>query len=222
MAGVRLPAPNPYALAVSLFWEASHRLLQLRPKSTLIPPVPLPTSLIPSDRLFNFLLLSLIYTYRSYLVLRTHFWGSSIFEASHFDFSPAASFKLTTKGWCRRRKITRRSVFQFFRTQPSLQSNLPNRDTEIIKNSRKQPPLLQNRKTILLSMRSPVRLVKAHHSIWDASPLSEVTAVRGRQSGWRGQQGKASPSSSESDKSPPYLMAQGSLNLQSSLKAMVL
>lgn len=71
-------------------------------------------------------------------------------------------------------------------------------------------------------MGSPVRLLKAHHSIWDASPLSEVTAVRRWQSGWRGQQGKASPSSSESDKSLSYLMAQGRLNIQSSLKAMVL
>lgn len=111
---------------------------------------------------------------------------------------------------------------KFFRTQPSLQSNLPSRDTEIIKNSRKQPPPLQNRRSILLSMGCPVHLLTAHYNIWDTSPLSVVTVVRRQQSGGRKQQGKASPSSSESDRSPPYLMAPGRPNPQSSLKAMVL
>ena len=72
------------------------------------------------------------------------------------------------------------------------------------------------------SMGCPVYLLKAHYNIWDTSPLSDVTAVRRQQSGCRKHQGKASPSSSESDRSPSYLMAPGRPNPQSSLKAMVL
>ena len=131
------------------FWEASHRLLQLWPKSTLLPPVPLPTSLIASDRLFSPLQLSLIYTYRSYLVLRTHFWGSSIFEASHLILVLLPPSSQLQSAGVEEQKWLEEVSSKFFRTQPSLQSNLPSRDTEIIKNSRKQPPPFQNRKTIL-------------------------------------------------------------------------
>lgn len=43
-------------------------------------------------------------------VLRPSF-GKFHFEASHFDFSPAASSKLTTKGWYRGTEINGRIVF---------------------------------------------------------------------------------------------------------------
>lgn len=74
------------------------------------------------------------YLYRQeFFSSETQFQGSSSFEVSHFDFSPAASSKLTTKGWQRGAEISEELSSHSLRAQLSLQSKLPNRhlnDTE--------------------------------------------------------------------------------------------
>lgn len=113
---------------IPMFWSLvflgiSHRSLQLQTQvhcfSLAPPPGPSAGSLafcltLPCTELLwqqpgNRAAL-IIHTWRSF-----QFWdpvsGSSIFEASHFDFSPAASSKLTTKGWYRRKEINGRIVF---------------------------------------------------------------------------------------------------------------
>lgn len=70
----------------------------------------------------------IIYTDRRFFSSETQFLGSSSFEVSHFDFSPAASSKLTTKSWHRRTEIGDELSSNSLRAQPSRQSKSPSRD----------------------------------------------------------------------------------------------
>lgn len=89
----------------------------------------------------------------------TRFQGSSSFEVRRFDFSPAASSKLSTKGWQRREGISEELSSNSLRARPSLQSELPNRDLEMTQHSRRQAFPSNRHKTILPPMGSPPHLL---------------------------------------------------------------
>lgn len=131
-AGVRPPASNPYMLCRKSFLGNKSQITSAStPECTASSlPAPPPTPLTPpAGSLASYLTLPVqrplwqeagnraAFTYlyiQEIFSSETHFRGSSIFEGSHFHFSPAASSKLTTKVWCRRTKINGIIVFQFF------------------------------------------------------------------------------------------------------------
>lgn len=146
-AGVRLPASNPYVLGPSLFRGLGPWLVQLQTTSTnheytrlhpgTLPP-PRPSACSPAlcstssygglcGRSRGARVVLIIYTDRRFFSSETQFLGSSSFEVSHFDFSPAASSKLTTKSWHRRTEIGDELSSNSLRAQPSRQSKSPSR-----------------------------------------------------------------------------------------------
>lgn len=152
---MKLPASNFCVLVLSLFWGLSLRLVLLPTASTLLPARPLPRRSAGSLALCSASWYrgprgrsggasGFHYLYRrEFFSSETRFQGSSSFEVGCFDFSPAASSKLSTKGWQRREGIREELSSNSLRARPSRQSELPNRDLEMTAQQEAGLPLRQ-------------------------------------------------------------------------------